>query len=95
LFADCDEHIAQSAIRRLRPQALSPYIKAFPLDEFPPAPSSYVVCSQDRLVNPEWSRRVACDRLSADLIELPGSHSPFLSRPSAVADVLLRIADAN
>jgi hypothetical protein len=40
----------------------------------------------------EWGKRVARDRFGADLIELPGSHSPFQSRPQALADVLLRIA---
>jgi hypothetical protein len=32
--------------------------------------------------------------MTAD-IELPGSHSPFLSRPSTLADELLRIAEAD
>jgi len=31
--------------------------------------------------------------LGADLTELPGSHSSFFSRPEALTDVLLRIAD--
>jgi hypothetical protein len=35
----------------------------------------------------------ASERLDADILELPGAHSPFLSRPSVLADVLLRIAD--
>jgi hypothetical protein len=52
-----------------------------------------VVCSDDRLLNIEWSRRIARDRLGADLLELPGSHSPFLSGPSALADVLLHLAE--
>jgi hypothetical protein len=30
------------------------------------------------------AKRVARDRLRTDLIELPGSHSPFLSRPDTV-----------
>jgi hypothetical protein len=46
------------------------------------------------VVNPDWSKRIARDRLGADIVELPGSHSPFLSQPSALADVLLRLAEA-
>jgi hypothetical protein len=43
------------------------------------------------MINPERSRRIAY-RIGADIVELPGSHSPLLSRPSAVAEVLLRVA---
>jgi hypothetical protein len=64
-----------------------------PLPEFPSVSCTYVVRSDDQLVGPEWSKRIARDRLGADLIELPGSHSPLLSRPSALADVLLRTAE--
>ena len=93
LFGDCDEATARAAIERLRPQALYPYGQTFPLGAFPPVPSTYLVCAQDQLVNPEWSRRTARARLGAEIIELPGSHSPFLSRPGALADVLLSLVE--
>jgi hypothetical protein len=40
------------------------------------------------------SKRMARD-IAAEIVELPGNHSPMLSRPSAVADVLLRVAEEN
>lgn len=49
---------------------------------------AYIVCSEDRLVNPAWSKRVARDRLNAQLVEFPSSHSPFWSRPGELATVL-------
>jgi hypothetical protein len=64
------------------------------LTEHPAVRCTSVVCSEDRVVNSDWSKRTARD-IGADIVELPGSHSPFLSRPASVADVLLRIADAN
>lgn len=94
LFADCDEPAVEAGFRRLRPQARYPSILPFSLSEFPAVSCTSVICSDDRMVNPQWSKRIARDRLRADLVELPGSHSPFLSRPSALADVLLRLADA-
>jgi pimeloyl-ACP methyl ester carboxylesterase len=93
LFADCDESTSEAAVNRLGPQARYPYSAPFSLAEFPSVSCTYVVCNDHQLVGPEWSKRIARDRLGADLIELPGSHSPFLSRPSALADVLLRLAD--
>jgi hypothetical protein len=52
-----------------------------------------VVCSDDRLLGVKWAKRIARDRLAAELVELPGSHSPLLSRPKALAEVVLRVAE--
>jgi hypothetical protein len=46
------------------------------------------VAAEDRIVNPAWSRRAARERLGVDPVELPGGHSPFLSRPGPLAEVL-------
>jgi pimeloyl-ACP methyl ester carboxylesterase len=92
LYADCDENAAERAIKRLRPQARTPYAVPCQLDELPAVPRTYVACSEDRLVNPDWSRRVATGRLGAELVELQSSHSPFLSRPREVAEILHRAA---
>lgn len=88
LFGDCDEGTASAAIAQLRPQAVSPYRVPCSLSAIPNVSSTYVVCAEDRMVNPEWSRRIAHQWLSADLIEMPGSHSPFLSRAEALAKLL-------
>ena len=94
LFDDCDDKVANAAIKRLRPQALYPMTLPYPLAQMPSTSCTYIACTEDRMVPFEWSKRVARGRLGADLIELPGSHSPFLSRPQALADVLLGIADS-
>jgi hypothetical protein len=92
MYADCDEPTAHAAIKRLRPQSAYPHSLPTSLAEFPPVRCTSVVCSDDQLLGHEWATRVARDRLGAELVELPGSHSPFLSRPSAVADILLHVA---
>ena len=80
LYADCDEH-HRAAFDRLRPQSAYPFT-AFPLAEYPSVSCTSIVCTDDQFLNPEWQRRIARD-IGADIVELPGSHSPFLSRPSA------------
>ena len=90
-YPDCDEPTVAAAIDHLRPQAAYPWTRPCSLDEPPSVPCTYVVCAEDRVVSIEWSRRTA-RRIGADIVELPGGHSPLLSRPSAVADVLLRVA---
>ena len=47
--------------------------------------------TDDEAVDQEWSRRVATDRLRAEIIEFPGSHSPFYSRPRELAELLDQI----
>src|SRR3954468_4605957 len=87
-YADCDERDARAAFERLRPQSRAPYDVPCPLEALPPAPRTYVVCTKDAIVDPDNARRVATGRLRGALVELPGSHSPFLSRPAALAEIL-------
>jgi len=91
-YPDCDEQTVAAAFDRLRPQSVYPFTAPFPLPEFPAVSCTSIVCTDDRLLNPEWQRRIARD-IGADVVELPGSHSPLLSRPEALAEVLLRLAE--
>lgn len=91
LYADCDNATVANAIATLRPQASYPLGFTFPLEEFPPVPATSVVCRDDRMLGNDWARAVARDRLGAKLVELPGSHSPFLSRPAELAEILLSV----
>jgi hypothetical protein len=92
-YGDCDEPTIKAALDRLRPQSAYPAILPSSLTEFPPVQTTYVVCSDDQILRPQWSRWTARERLGADLIELPGDHSPFYSRPSVLADVLLGLVN--
>ena len=88
-YADCDEGAARAAFERLRAQAQAAHTVACPLEAHPDVPTEYVVGGADAIVNPEWSRRVAQERLGIEPVELPGSsHSPFLSRPAELAALL-------
>ena len=90
-YQDCPEPVARHAWERLRHQEMTVFTEQCPIDRWPDVACTYVLMSEDRAVNPEWSRRVAHERLGADLVELPGSHSPFYSRPAELADVLSRL----
>jgi pimeloyl-ACP methyl ester carboxylesterase len=88
-YGDCDEPTTAAAIDRLRPQSAFPAIQPSSLTEHPAVPTTYIVCTDDQILRPAWSRHTARERLDADLVELPGDHSPFYSRPAALADLLL------
>jgi pimeloyl-ACP methyl ester carboxylesterase/ketosteroid isomerase-like protein len=95
MYADCDDETARAAVERLRPQSVLPYRTATSLREFPDVPATYVLCTEDRLVQSAWSERIAKDWLGAQVVRLPGSHSPFLSRPRDLAPVLDRLGRTN
>jgi pimeloyl-ACP methyl ester carboxylesterase len=94
LFPDCAEADARAAFERLRPQSTAPYGEPCPLGALPGVPTAYVLCAGDRIVNPDWSRRAARERLGVEPVELPGDHSPFLSRPAELAALLGDLASA-
>lgn len=86
----CAPADADRAMRRLRRQALRPFVELSPLERWPAGPAAYVLCTEDRACNPDWSRRAVPERLGIEPIELSGSdHSPFLSRPADLAAILL------
>jgi pimeloyl-ACP methyl ester carboxylesterase len=93
MYADCDKATSSAAIKRLRPHSPFPNSLQCSLAEFPDVPCTSVICSEDLCLGPERARRVARDRIGAEIIELPGSHAPFLSRPQTLADVLLHFAE--
>jgi len=63
-----------------------------PLAAWPTVPSSYILCTDDRTINPVWQRKASRAWLGVDALELPGGHCPNVSRPERLADMLERCA---
>lgn len=57
-------------------------------------PTTYVVCADDRMIHPDTQREMAAAAAAAgaEVLEWPSSHSPFLSHPDLVADLVARRA---
>lgn len=91
-FQDCVPEVAQAAARRLRPQQWKITREVTPLRQWPAVPAAYILCTDDRMVSPNYGRTAARLQLGIDPIELPGGHSPFLSRPGVLAQALVRAA---
>jgi hypothetical protein len=93
-FHDCEEADAWWAVGHLRPQASRPLTEPVPLPAWPDVPQSVVLAADDRVVRWAWALPAARARLGgAGPHVLPGSHSPFLSRPAALAEALAAIAE--
>jgi pimeloyl-ACP methyl ester carboxylesterase len=89
LFHDCSPETTSWALSTMSLMfARQAILEVCPLITWPVVSSSYILCLDDKAIQPQWSRRAARERLGADSIELPGGHCPYISRPSELADVL-------
>jgi len=88
-FHDCAPDVAIAAARQLRSQQWLITREVTPLRAWPAVPSAYIFCTDDRVVSRAYSVRAARSLLGVEAIEMPGGHSPFISRP---ADLALRLA---
>ena len=88
LFPDSPPEVARAATARLRRQHWTPTREITPLRAWPDVPSTYVLCANDLVIDPDWASRAAAQRLGVDPIVLPGDHAPFLARPAELADLL-------
>jgi pimeloyl-ACP methyl ester carboxylesterase len=88
-YGDCAKADIDNALARLRS------IPGMTLaGDQPPAwrdvPSTYVVCTEDRAILPGAQREMAAH--ATYVVEWPTSHSPFVSKPQWVVDLLERLA---
>ncbi len=92
-YHDCSDAVVAYALDHLCPQAFAP--NETPVDlgaAYASVPRAYVVCAQDGAIPPELQRKMAARFAPGDVYEMDSSHSPFLSQPQALADLLSRIA---
>jgi pimeloyl-ACP methyl ester carboxylesterase len=86
LYRDCDPATQQWALQRLDSQLTVSFTQVPRRVAWTSRPTTYVVCTEDRTIPPWRQRRMAehADRV----IDLPASHSPFLSMPERLAGAL-------
>jgi pimeloyl-ACP methyl ester carboxylesterase len=92
-YHDCPPAEIPAAVRRLRPQGSLPIRERTPMTAWPEVPAEYILCTDDRVVSPAWSRDAARRRLGVTPRELTGGHSPFLAQPGRLADLLVAVAN--
>lgn len=87
-FQDCDPETQAGAGAKVRAShmALGAKHEALTTAAWSSIPSTYVVCAQDRALPPDRQRSMA--QRSGWVVELEASHSPFLSMPDKVAELL-------
>lgn len=92
LYNDCEPGVAKWASSKLRYQGQRPMTEVTPLLEWPSSDSEYIACHGDRVLDADWQCRTARQRLCVEPIEFGGDHSPMLSAPTVLAEILDGIA---
>jgi pimeloyl-ACP methyl ester carboxylesterase len=90
-YNDCDEATARWAFEHLTPEtagdtATTPI--SVPRFWYSELPRSFIRCAQDR-AQPGWLADVTARRLGVEPLTIDASHSPFLSRPRELAQLLI------
>ena len=85
-YPDSPPERAARAVARLRPQHWRITAEPSPVPAATGTPATYVLCTDDRIIDTDWARSAV-----PELVELPGDHSPFLSRPAELAELLVSL----
>ncbi|MFK4145109.1 alpha/beta fold hydrolase [Streptomyces sp. NPDC004065] len=93
LYGDCPEPLAAWAAGLLRAQASGCGRGVPERHSWKHTPSTYVVCAQDRAIDPvlQWKMASRC----TDVREWQTGHSPFVGRPDLVAELLQELLAAD
>ena len=90
MWADAPRDRAAIGRKSLRSQAIAPLIESPARIAWRTTPSTYVVGREDCVIQPELQREMA--QRAEEVIEWDTSHSPMLSRPDLMVDLLDRLA---
>ncbi|MCP5027817.1 MAG: alpha/beta hydrolase [Actinomycetia bacterium] len=89
-YQDCSPADIQRALSLLRPMGRGPG-HGFRRAPWQDIPSTYAVCARDQAIHPEFQRRMAAR--ATHTVEWDSDHSPFVSRPHDVVELLADIVD--
>lgn len=87
-YHDVEPGLAAATAASLRPFELRGFapVETDLVAAWKTVPSTYVLTTDDRAVHPEDQRVMAGN--AGEVVEIDTSHSPFLSRPDLVADII-------
>ena len=92
IYQDVHPALAGQARRKARDQSDTPGRAPWPLKAWPPVPTRFVLCTEDRFFPPAFMRQVVADRLGIVPDEITAGHAVALSRPRKLADLLAGLA---
>lgn len=92
-YHDVPEAVARAAMARLTPEPMAPQLTRIEAAAARSLPRHYILCEEDHSVATGLQELFTADWQGGTVVRMPGSHSPFLARPEALARVLAGLAD--
>ena len=89
-YQDVAPDIAERAAAGLRPQWAEALFRVDPIAPYADRVAQVIYTTEDRIIDPERHRRMSEMRFGITPVPLPGGHSPFLSNPAVLADIMVR-----
>jgi pimeloyl-ACP methyl ester carboxylesterase len=90
LYGRLPPETARALAQRLRPMAMP--TEPYPLRQHPDVPTELIYAADDELFAPAWERFMAREFLGVEPIEIPGGHFAMIEDPSAIGELLDRLA---
>jgi pimeloyl-ACP methyl ester carboxylesterase len=92
-YHDCSDEDVENAVARITPQPLAPLTTPVSLTEenFGSVKRCYIECLDDRALSLEIQRDMHTASLCGQLLQINSSHSPFLSKPRELAELLSQV----
>jgi len=88
-YHDVPRQLAEEALERAdRRQSDTPGEEPWPLPAWPPIPTRFILCRNDRFFPAGWLRPLVIERLGVEPDEIDSGHCPALSRPRELATLL-------
>jgi pimeloyl-ACP methyl ester carboxylesterase len=88
-YHDVPGQLAEEALERGdRRQSDTPGAEPWPLPVWPPIPTRFILCRNDRFFPVDWLRPLVIERLGIEPDEIDSGHCPALSRPRELATLL-------
>ena len=92
-YQDCPAGTLEFAMKNLCPQPILPQNTAVTLSHrFASVRKSYIRCTQDQTIPPEYQQTMTRSWPAGDVHDLPTGHSPFFADPSGLAGLLDEIS---
>jgi pimeloyl-ACP methyl ester carboxylesterase len=89
-YNTCSPAVADAAAARLRPQTTASFVEPVRSVAWRDVPSTYVICDQDHAI--PVAAQEAMSAHAGATHHLDSDHSPFLTDPEAVADLIRAVA---
>jgi pimeloyl-ACP methyl ester carboxylesterase len=85
-YHDVDPDLAAEAMSRARHDASGD--EPWPLAAWPDVPTHVIVCTNDRFFEADWLRGVVRERLGIEPDQLDSGHTPALSHPTELVELM-------